>query len=105
MGFYINPPQGRTKEEWLLDNGIEVTLPTWAALANFVGVNPPDDGGVYVCLVDNGAFRAAGICYSEAEFNAFLAPDSGVQRLRTWYVVPRNKIVEVNPDVEEVLSL
>ena len=104
MGFYINPSYG-TKEEWLLSQGIEVTDPTWEALANFVGVQPPDDSGVYVCLVDNGPFRAAGICYSEAEFDAFRMPDAGAQRPRTWYVVPRNKIIEVCPEVGEVLNL
>ena len=105
MGFYINPVQG-TKEEWLTAHGIEVADPEWKLLAtNFGGGDSPDDDGVYVCLVDNGAFRAAGICYSEAEFNACRAPDSGVQRPRTWYIIPREKIIEVCPDVEEVLSL
>lgn len=104
MGFYINPPNDETKEAWLSAHGTELTDdPTWEALVNLTGINPPDDDGVYVCLVDNGAFRAAGICFSEAEFDAFRAPDRGQQRPRTWYVVPRDKIIEVCPKVEGVL--
>ncbi len=127
MGYYINPPN-ETKEEWLNDNGMEVTDPSWDALPNFRPTEFQDDDGVYVCLVDNGPFTAAGICYNEAEFNEFRAPDpipeelaaskeradamgmytvqldTGDQRPRKWYVVPRKDIIDVCPDVEDRLE-
>lgn len=127
MGYYVNPRTG-TKEAWLDAHGLEVTGPEWSYLAtNFPGLTP-EGNGVYVCLVDNGPFTAAGICYNEAEFDAFRAADptpeevveskvraeaagiytvqldSGDQRPRTWYVVPRKDIIEVCPDVEERLA-
>ncbi len=91
MGYYINPPSG-TKEEWLNNNGLEVTGPEWGLLAT----NFP--GRVYVCLVDNGPFTAAAIAYNEQEFDVFNAPDD--TRPRKWYVVPSDCIIDVCPDVE-----
>ncbi len=93
MGYYIDPPD-RTKESWLQEHGQEVETPSW----------PAEDGMVLICLVDNGAFRAAGICYSEAEFDAFRAPDHGYQRPRTWYYVPFEKVVDVEPLVQDLLN-
>ncbi len=119
MGYYVDPPTG-TKEEWLDFHGVEV-MPgdlSWG--------HSPDT--VLVCLVDNGPFTAAGICYNEAEFNEFRALDlthediaalnaraeargikvfnlgTGDQRLRKWYAVPRKSIVDVCPRVAERLS-
>lgn len=128
MGYYINP-QHTSKEQWLNDYGLEVTDPTWDLLAtSFPGTeHSPEGRGVYVCLVDNGPFTAAGICYNEQEFDAFNAVDttheeiaaakaeaeaagvfavsldSGDQRPRKWYVVPRKDIIDVCPDVAERL--
>ena len=119
MGYYINPP-GETKEEWLNNHGLEVTGDdvTWGRLPDMI----------LVCLVDNGPFTAAGICYSEVEFDEFNASDptheevaeakaraeasgiftvqldTGDQRPRTWYVVPRSDIIDVCPEVAERLS-
>ena len=43
-----------------------------------------------VVVVDNGAFEAAGLCYNESEFNAFvLYPDSGRQRPRQFVLMDR----------------
>ena len=90
MGFYINPPEG-TKEDWLLRNGQAMISPDW----------PPPEGQVLVCMVDNGPFRAAGICYDKSEWEEFTAPDS---RSKEWYLVPREKILTVCPSVENFLS-
>ncbi len=94
MGYYINPPN-ITKEEWLEKHGQATETPVW----------PAPEGAIPVCLVDNGAFRAAGICYSEAEFDAFRAPDHGYQRPRTWYYVPFEKVIDVEPSVEALLNV
>ena len=114
MGYYVNPPTG-TKEEWLAEHGEVVDPPVWSAL---------HESKAFVVLIDNGHFTAAGICFSEAEFEAFKAPDltteqierslakdkelgitsfsldSGKQRPRTWYVVSKTDLHEVNPMVE-----
>ena len=117
MGFYVNPPD-MTKEEWLQKHGQVTETPTW----------PAPEGTISVCLVDNEPFTAAGIAYCEQEFYAFMAPDStpeeiaaakqrieatgsaffsldrGEQRPRTWYYVPTEKILEVAPEVAELVS-
>ncbi|KKK58325.1 hypothetical protein LCGC14_3045560 [marine sediment metagenome] len=93
MGYYINSPN-KSKEEWLQEYGQVTTTPAW----------PAPEGTVPVCLIDNGAFTAAGIAYDEAEFNAFMAPDSGMQRPRTWYYVPREKVLEAEPLVQDLLD-
>src|SRR3990172_13034199 len=103
MGYYINPIAG-TKEEWLEQYGQITQEPDW----------PPPDGQVLVCLVDNESFTALGIAYDQQEWMTFIAPDatpeeieaarikteevgmafisleSGKQRPRTWYLVPRD---------------
>ncbi len=118
MGYYIDPPEG-TKEEWLTNHGVEVS-------GDLRWGHPPDT--VLVCLVDNGPFTAAGICYNEAEFNEFRALDpaheeiaesnaraeaqgikvfnldTGDQRPRKWYAVPRKSIIDVCPSVVDVLT-
>ena len=103
MGCYINP-LGETKEEWLNNHGLEVTDPAWDLLAtNFPGLmSHPEGRGMYVCLVDNGPFTAAAICYNEQEFDEFNRDDE--PRPRKWYVVGRDDIIDVCPDVAERLA-
>lgn len=117
MGFYINPPD-KSKEDWLAEHGQVTITPAW----------PAPEGTVPVCLIDNGSFTAAGIAYCEAEFYAFAAPDStpeeiaamkqeveatgtsfhsldsGRQCPRTWYYVPIERIVKMEPRVAEFIS-
>lgn len=117
MGLYINPPEG-TKEEWLLEHGQETETPTWPAPA----------GQLPICLVENPAFTAAAICCDERDFEEVGAPDAtpeeiaavkadaeeaglafyslvtGTQRPRTWYYVPIDKIIEVEPRVQSRLD-
>ncbi len=116
MGCYINPSE-MTKEKWLEKYGQVTVTPAW----------PAPEGTIPVCLIDNGPFTAAGICYSEREFKEFAAPDatpdeiaeakqrvevdgaaffsldSGRQRLRIWYYVPIERIIAVEPSVEAML--
>jgi hypothetical protein len=91
MGYYINPPD-QTKEDWLQEHGDEVGTPSW----------PAPDGSALVCLIDNGPFSAAGICFSEQEFQAFVTPDG---RPRTWYYVPSDKVISVEPLVKDLLNV
>ncbi|KKK56068.1 hypothetical protein LCGC14_3068240 [marine sediment metagenome] len=98
MRYYINP-SGETKEAWLNNHGLEVFYPAWDLLTtNFPGLmKHPEGRGMYVCLVDNGPFTAAAICYTEQEFDEFNDPSD--PRPQTWYVVPRKDIIDVCPEV------
>lgn len=93
MGLYINPPKG-TKEEWLTANG------------NLLGAKPPDahkfGKDLVVCLVDNGLFTAAGVCYSQRELEAFSDPSDG--RMKFWFMVSEADIWKVCPDAKYYLK-
>lgn len=91
MGYYINPPN-MTKEEWLAFNGRK--LSGAPARHRF-----EDD--VAVCLLDNGAFTAAGICYSQQELEAFQGSDG---RRRRWFYVHREKIYKLHPYFEGIVQ-
>ena len=80
MGYYINPSE-TTKERWLAENGVRIT--TEEARKHSAGEE------LVVCLVDNGAFTAAGICYDNRERDAFIHPD---ERPRVWYRVEKTKL-------------
>jgi len=81
MGYYINPPD-MTKEQFLINYGVLIKESDLKS-ASFDFTNGP----LPVCLVDNGPFRAAGICYDAGELEAFSAP--GDNRPRRWYLVDK----------------
>lgn len=83
MGYYINP-NDRTKEQWLRENGEEVSPMLAKELAAANGSHMP------VVLINNGAFTAAGIAYDADELMAFTSP--GDPRPKTFYSVPREKL-------------
>ena len=95
MGLYINPDRDTwgTKEDWLTVFGELVSAPSW----------PPKPDTVLVCLVDNGVFTAAAIAYCEHEFREFL-PSQCDQRPRAWFAVPEVDVIQVCPELAEVLS-
>lgn len=82
MGCYVNPPCGQ-KEVFLTKEGNGVTDPAW----------PAPEGEMYVCLVDNGPFAAAGIAFCESEFNMFMRDDG---RIKFWFSVPVEKLKSVS---------
>jgi hypothetical protein len=79
MGLYINVPQG--KEAWLNQHGEN----TGSSVPSITPTHLP------VCLVDNGMFTAAAICYSPRELEAFNQP--GDFRPKTWYRVPVDSLI------------
>lgn len=87
MGFYINPKDS-TKEDWLNANGRRI--PASNAMETIKGGTE-----MPVCLIDNFAFQAAAIGFSEGEVHYFLNDNSG--RPKQWWAVPNEKIYEAEP--------
>jgi hypothetical protein len=81
MGIYINPTNGQTKEAWLAERA----TPYDAILdVPFTFARLHARGSVPVCLVDNGLFTAAAVCYSQDELEAFAMPDG---RPKRWFTL------------------
>lgn len=95
MGFYINPNNGQKKEEWLRENALFLkgNVPEWEVQAK---------DQILVCLVNNGPFTAAGICYNKREYDAFAQRSD--TRPKLWFVVRKEKIIEVCPEIEQTLN-
>jgi hypothetical protein len=84
MGQYINPP-GETKEAFLLKNGTPAEA-SW----------PIDNSFGLVCLLNNGSFNAAGICFDRKELEEF--NDSRDDRPKRWFLVKRDLLRPYCPD-------
>ena len=75
MGYYINP-KDMSKEEFLVRKG--------TILDQAPNVHEAD-GRTAVCLVNNGLFTAAGICFSANKLKEFT--DTQDHRPKNWYMV------------------
>ncbi len=82
MGCYVNPTDGRTKEQWLRDHGKEITRE--AMLRDYDAFLA--EGKMPVVLVNNGIFTAAAVAYDKREATDFANPNDS--RPRNYYVVP-----------------
>jgi hypothetical protein len=91
MGCYVNTEDGN-KERWLEKNGIVVLPP--------IKLEDLPDTHLFVCLVDNGPFTAAGIAYDKDELDVFTRPDG---RQRVWFMVSKEKLMDVS-DVDRYLE-
>lgn len=85
MGYYINPPNGQSKEAWLQAHGKDIST-SQACEHSF-----EHDECLPVCLVDNGWMTAAAIAYDEHEVKEFARPTD--HRSKRWYLVPRADLV------------
>jgi len=93
MGFYIDPVDC-SKEAWLqqaLDGGRAIA--TWPELAQ--------DGRITLCLVDNGAFTALGVCFNQKELDAVARPDG---RFKRFFHVDRELVKEQVPVLDQLLD-
>jgi hypothetical protein len=95
MGYYLEVPVLKEKAVYLCENhgatpiGVGVfTSPTF----------PPPEGKVLICVVDNGPFEAAGICYDDKEFSAFNGTNDF--RPRIWLHIDRKDAIALCPKVE-----
>jgi len=97
MGLYVNPT-ATTKEDWLVDNlrgsvfisAAEYWLPKYNSYR--------EAGLVPVVLVDNGAFTALAVAYSQAEAEDFGREDG---RTKLFAVVPRWALADYASGVGE----
>ena len=87
MGAYINTVNG-TKERWLFENAKPITR------QEFKNFDYSDETQMPVCLVDNGAFRAAGIAYSAKENQAFTHPENC--RPKEYFICKTSDLLEVS---------
>lgn len=79
MGLYINPI-GQTKEEWLGEHGARaVPVPDM-----FEAGQEMEPKHYPVCLIQNSLFTAAGICFSQREYEEFRIEDG---RRKIWFMV------------------
>lgn len=85
MGCYINP-RTQSKESFLAHNGIMIdpTIYNWS-----------DEDYRPVCLVDNGPFTAAAVCFDKEEMTHFTQPKD--YRPKLWFKVSVEKLKEVSP--------
>ena len=88
MGFYIQTPENVRKAEQLVQlyNARPIEPPK--------EFNPPKDM-ILVCVVCNGPFDAAVICYNEREFEEFSHLD---ERARSWLLMDKKKVLELVPN-------
>ncbi len=92
MGYYIETPQNRGKAEYIIG----------AHGAREVSIDEAEDavknGEGVVCVVNNGAWEAAGFVYSLHEFQAFdpRFPNSNDSRPRKWLVMDLAKAKELS---------
>jgi hypothetical protein len=89
MGYYVNPQDGRTKEEFLAERGREVTRDVILRDAF------KDKSHTPVVMVDNGFFTAAAIAFDARELKAFTDLDD--VRPHRYFFVPREELREWYP--------
>lgn len=95
MGYYLEPSPD--KIVWLKENGTRVETSDVPKLNVFTS----DPDTIIVCLVNNGYFYAAGVAFSDRELDAFRKEDG---RPKSWWRVPKAKVLAVCPEVEERLK-
>ena len=82
MGFYIQGPQnGKAKFLQNKYDCFEIPQPKT--------FDEVDKDLALICVVDNGAFEAAGYCFSQAEFDAFTYTGGGDKRLKVWLLMDK----------------
>lgn len=89
MGFYVNPPDGRSKETFLIGHGVVVPGRTmkWEEVPK---------GSLPVVLVRNAHFTAACIAFDERELKECTQPDD--DRPRTIYLVSIEDLLDVDEE-------
>lgn len=79
MGYYIEVPNNKGKAQQLADLHRATILPQRPE-----SFEDAPEGTAIICVVDNGPFEAAALCYSREEFVEFARPDG---RPQTWLLM------------------
>ena len=90
MGAYVNP-KGEDKEVWLKREG---------KLVGHIKFDEIPEDSLLVVLLYNYMFTAAGICFSESEFDEFTDPSD--DRRKVYYIVSKDKLY-ANSNLESYL--
>lgn len=86
MGYYIEVPNNKGKAQQLSNlYGAEI-LPA-------APKEMPEPHLAVICVVDNGLFEAAALCYDVQEFQVFMMPD---YRPKTWLLMDKIKAWELS---------
>lgn len=100
MGYYIEVPTNTEKAAYLHQNeGAQIValedpiLKVFRPIPSLTEI--PDDQAL-ICVVENGLFDAAGVCYSRSEREAFADPTD--PRLKTWLIMDRERAIELCGD-------
>jgi len=90
MGYYIEVPNKKGKAQQIVElHGGRIV----AGVPSFKDISPDE---AIICVLDNGAWEAAGFAYDEKELEEFAAPDFfGHQRPREWLIMSREKACEL----------
>ena len=85
MGYYINTPE-------MTALGKASTLLTFYDVKELWESQPPStipDDKALICVVENGNFDAAGLCYDDKEYEAFNRPFDEDPRMKRWLLVDK----------------
>ena len=88
MGHYVNPKDGRSKEEWLIhESTMAITPKVMKEMESF-----ERNGDWVVVLVDNGPFTAGLICYDQNEFDYIKGTLDSDKRFKAFFMVRKEKL-------------
>ena len=93
MGYYIQTPDNQNKAEQLarIYGARRISQP-------ITFEHPPDK--VIICVVQNGPFDAAAVCYNAREFEDFAQHPQP----KKWLLIDKVRVVEAVPNVEDMLE-
>ncbi len=90
MGYYINCRFNIGKAAQIVDMGGRIVDKP----SSFHAIPP---GEVLICVVENGPFDAAAVCYNEREFEDFgLAEDT---RPKKWVLLDKETVISQVPEI------
>jgi len=91
MGFYIEVPRNKGKAQQLVDlHGARI-------LDSKPSFNEVAESEAIICVLDNGAWEAAGFAYDERELGRFTKPDFYMpQRPRIWLIMNKQKACKLS---------